>query len=186
MHDQDTAAGLSVAEAAEVLGVGEKTIRRRIQRGELSAVRVERPQGHEWRILLDPVITRTNGHAGGVVHQVDQVADQMDQDRTETADQATAALRLAETLAYQLAHEREQAGAQLAERDRRIAALEQERFQLAGQLGFYQAQLETAREQIKLLEAPKPQPGPEGIPSSARRRPWWRVWQHATPATSRS
>lgn len=186
MHDQDTAAGVSVAEAAQVLGVGEKTIRRRIQRGELSAVRVERPQGHEWRVMLDPVTTRTNGHVSRVGSHGDQVVDQVDQDRTGTVDQVTAALRLAETLADQLAHEREQAGAQLAERDRRIADLEQERFQLAGQLGFYQAQLETARERIKLLEAPKPEPGRESTPAPAPRRPWWQIWRSATPATSRS
>jgi len=175
MTDQDTAAGVSVAEAAQALGVGEKTIRRRIQRGELSAVRVERPQGHEWRVMLDPVTTRTNGHANGAVQRDDQMADQVDRDRGESPDQVTAALRLAETLAAQLAHERGQATAQLAERDRRIAELEHERFQLAGQLGFFQAQLETAREQIKLLEMPKP--GPEGIPAPAPRRSWWQVWR---------
>jgi excisionase family DNA binding protein len=66
VHDQDTAAGVSVAELAQALDVGEKTIRRRIQRGELSAVRVERPQGPEWRDMLDPVTTRANEHASGV------------------------------------------------------------------------------------------------------------------------
>jgi excisionase family DNA binding protein len=186
VNDQDTAAGVSVAEAAQALGVGEKTIRRRIQRGELPAVRMERPQGHEWRVMLDPVTTRTNGRANGVVQRGDQVVDQMDRDRVENADQVTTALRLAETLADQLAHEREQATARLAERDRRIADLEQERFQLAGQLGFYQAQLETAREQIKLLEAPKTPSGPEVPPPQAPRRAWWQFWRSVAPATSRA
>jgi excisionase family DNA binding protein len=180
------AAGVSVAEAAQALGVGEKTIRRRIQRGELSAVRVERPQGHEWRVMLDPVTTRTNGHANGIVQHGDQVVDRVDQHRTGTVDQVTAALRLAETLADQLAHEREQATAQLAERDRRITDLEQERFQLAGQLGFYQAQLESAREQIKLLEAPKTSSGPEVPSSPASRRAWWQFWRSVARSTSRA
>lgn len=175
MNDRETTAGVSVAEAAQVLGVGEKTIRRRIQRGELSAVRVERPQGHEWRILLDPVTTRSDGHTGSLGQHADPVTVQVEQDKAETCDQVTAALRLAETLTEQLAHEREQAAALLTGRDRRIAELEQERFHLAGQLGFYQAQLEAAREQIKLLETPKPDPAGVGV--AAERRPWWQFWR---------
>ncbi len=52
------------------------------------------------------------------------------------------------------------------ERDR-VIALEQERAELYGRLGFYQAQLEQAKERIALLEAPQHTP----------KRPWWRFWE---------
>jgi len=64
--------------------------------------------------------------------------------------------------------------AQLAEHGKRIRELEEARFQLAGQLGFYQAQVETLRERIALLEGPKT--APEAAPSTSS-RPWWRFWR---------
>ena len=57
----------------------------------------------------------------------------------------------------------------LDERDRRIEALERERFELAGRLGYFQAQIEEARERIRMLEAPKETAKVEG----AKRRSWW-------------
>jgi hypothetical protein len=73
--------------------------------------------------------------------------------------------------------------AALAERDARIASLEQDRFELAGRLGYFQAQLEQAQATIKTLEAPKePEPAPaaprwpeEPTPADPP-RPWWRFW----------
>jgi hypothetical protein len=174
VHDQETVAGVSVAAAARALGVGEKAIRRRILRGELAAVRVARPHGREWRVVLDPVTTRTNGPANGAIQHGDQVAGPV-----------AAALRLAEQLAGQLAHEREQAAAQLAERARRIATLEDERFHLAGQLGFYQAQLALAREQLTLLAAPNTPPDLE-VALPAPRRPRWQFWRKVAPSMRRA
>jgi hypothetical protein len=66
----------------------------------------------------------------------------------------------------------------------RIADLERDRFELAGRLGYFQAQLDHAGEQIKALEAPKePAPAPaaprwpeEPAPVDPPRRPWWRFW----------
>jgi len=76
--------------------------------------------------------------------------------------------------------------AALAERDARIAALERDRFELAGRLGYFQSELEHARQTIKALEAPKeplpsvPPAGPVFSPLPADpespRRPWWRFW----------
>lgn len=43
----------SVKEAAELLGVSEKTIRRRIQRGQLKAEKVARPGGFSYVVDID-------------------------------------------------------------------------------------------------------------------------------------
>lgn len=45
----------SLQEAATVLGVSHNTLRRRIEAGQVRAERVERPQGHVWRVYLDGV-----------------------------------------------------------------------------------------------------------------------------------
>lgn len=44
--------GISVEEAARVLGVSINTIRRRIKQGKLSAEQVARPQGYCYRVHL--------------------------------------------------------------------------------------------------------------------------------------
>ena len=71
---------------------------------------------------------------------------------------------------------------ELAEQLRRDnAALVQRNEQLAGQLGFVQAKLQDAEEQIRLLMAPKDEPAPkepEPAPERASethppRRTWW-------------
>jgi excisionase family DNA binding protein len=46
---------LSVAEAAAILNCHEKTVRRRIKDGTLTARRIKTPQGFEWRVDLDHV-----------------------------------------------------------------------------------------------------------------------------------
>ena len=59
----------------------------------------------------------------------------------------------------------------LNERDRRIEALERERFELAGRLGYFQAQVEEARERIRMLEAPR-----ETVKVERLKR-WWEIWK---------
>ena len=156
----DQMATVSVSEAARILGVGEPTIRRWIKRGKLPAARIERPQGFEWRVAVDQVNPTST----------DQMHDQLPDPPDHLIGQAHIPppdhidlLTLAHTLAAQLTAEREKTA---VERDR-VIALEQERAELYGRLGFYQAQLEQAKERIALLEAPQHTP----------KRPWWRFWE---------
>jgi excisionase family DNA binding protein len=44
---------VTVEEAARRLGVSSITIRRRLKRGHLQAVKVDTPQGHQWLVQLD-------------------------------------------------------------------------------------------------------------------------------------
>ena len=44
---------VSIAEAAQRLGVSEKTIRRRLSGGALRGNRIGRPQGYVWAVQLD-------------------------------------------------------------------------------------------------------------------------------------
>jgi excisionase family DNA binding protein len=179
---------VTIAEAAAVLGISEHAVRRRIKAGELAAARVERPQGYAYLVTL-----RANGHhpsggdggdlaPGGATWQParngHQVAPGRGRRERQVAPESAGLLR-----ALELVASRDTA---LAERDGRIADLERERFELAGRLGYFQAELEHARATIKALEAPKEPiapPPPAGAifrppPAEADppRRPWWRFW----------
>jgi hypothetical protein len=164
--DQD---GYSVAEAAEHFGVTPRAVRRYIERGQLAAKRLRTAKGIEWRItsldLRRPPADSTN-HAEDLRDESgdDRGQPQMAEDLPEPA-QESASPSPQENAPLLRALE------MIAERDRRIAELEEVRFQLAGQIGFYQAQLQAAQEEIKLLGAPRP------------RRPWWAFW-HRSAALS--
>lgn len=48
-----TTQGVTIPEAARLLGLSESTVRRRIRAGELDATQVPTSQGYEWRISPD-------------------------------------------------------------------------------------------------------------------------------------
>ncbi len=45
--------GLTIKEAAAELGISEKTVRHRIKLNQLAALKVETPQGYQWRVYPD-------------------------------------------------------------------------------------------------------------------------------------
>ena len=58
---------VSITEAAQRLGVSEKTVRRRLSGGTLRGERVSRPQGYTWAVYLDDdvgvsPVSIANGH----------------------------------------------------------------------------------------------------------------------------
>ena len=57
-------ATVSIAEAAQRLGVSEKTIRRRLGGGALRGERISRPQGYTWAVHLDEDVDRRSDSAG--------------------------------------------------------------------------------------------------------------------------
>lgn len=104
---------VSVEEAARRLGVSSITVRRRLRKGQLQAVKVETPQGHQWLVELD-----------GAGAQGDQAADQAATEQTPTPpiEQVPATDALARELARLEAHNRDLL-AQLGDRTREIERL---------------------------------------------------------------
>ncbi len=188
---------VGISEAAKRLGISVEGVRKRIKRGQLRAYKQD---GETWRIVLPsdlgPLSAQPSGPMSGLTPLPSRVgpsgptSGQTSSDLSTqpsapdgvSPDQLTAALRLAETLAGQLAGERERSAMLIAEERERVAELERERAELFGRLGYFQAELETARKQIKLLEAPKAQL--EASP--APRHPWWQFWRGTAPSTSRA
>jgi excisionase family DNA binding protein len=104
---------VSVEEAARRLGVSSITIRRRLRKGALEAVKVETPQGHQWLVQLD-----------GDVAEGDQSPDHVaiEQPTTPPIEQVPATDALAREIARLEAHNQDLRG-QLDDRVREIERL---------------------------------------------------------------
>src|SRR3712207_5173476 len=136
---------LSVQEAAEVLGVTPKTIRRRIKQGTLQGFKHPTSQGYEWRVRLDGQV---DTHTAELGRHVDIPAPSMggQVDTQGTAEVAIKALAVLEQIQQEHRAEVEQ--------------LRQENQQLAGQVAFLQARVQEKERQIARLLAPQDEPPP--------------------------
>jgi excisionase family DNA binding protein len=165
--------GISVQEAAEDLGLNEKTVRRRIHLGQIPAIKVPRPQGFEWRVYLDGIPQPILEAATHPIHlntipqalktQVDTPPVQVDMHLDTPPVQ----------MDTQMGSSRVDMDSSPIQMDsnellRLVEKLHDENSQLAGQVGFLQAKLQDAQHQIKLLEGPK-EPEPE-----RSKTPWWK------------
>ena len=139
--------GVTAAEAAVLLGISERTVLRRLKQGTLRGYKVEAGRGTVWRVILD-------GMAATTIPTRDAVA------ATPPVSDFTppALVEFAHAVIDELRQEY---------RDE-LEQLRRENQQLAGQLGFVQAKLQDAEEQIRLLSVPKDEPVP--------RAPWWKRW----------
>jgi excisionase family DNA binding protein len=180
---------LSVHEAAERLGVSEATIRRRIRRGDLRAIKHTLPSGYEWRVLLSdhPAVTASdqgvtltadsavmNDYLVHPHHTTPQRTDDQppvtlsDQGIVTTADSAVTVDQPAVTPPDVM---------------RLVERLYTENVQLAGRIGWLESQLLQAQEQVRLLTdsqhtpehaAPDAEPTPQAADQPGKRVPWWR------------
>ncbi len=164
---------MSVQETAEHLGLNEKTVRRRIHLGQISAIKVPRPQGFEWRVYLDGIPQPTLEAATHPVHldtfpealktQVDTPPVQVDMHLD------TSSVQMDTQMGSSRVH-MDSSPIQMDSNEllRLVEKLHDENSQLAGQVGFLQAKLQDAQHQIKLFEGPK-EPEPE-----RSKTPWWK------------
>ena len=149
-HNDDHAApnddqSLTIDEAARRYGVSPPTIRRRIKDRKLAAFQRPTERGFEWRVLPDQSVAKDD-------HNVDQIDDQPvgNVDHPNDTPPAAPAPELMKALDM-------------------VDRLQQDNQQLAGQVGFLQAQLQSAEEQIRLLSAPtdEPKPAAQSEPAGA-------------------
>ncbi len=152
---------LSIREAAELLGKDASTIRRRIQRGQLAAYRRETEHGYEWRIPADGlgapppgVHPLHNARLPGIQSMHD--APPIGMHAQEHAPPAAAG------------------NPELIKALDIVDRLQRDNQQLAGQVGYLQAKLQDAQEQIRLLTVDTSQPEPEpATVDEARPLRWW-------------
>ena len=156
---------LSLVEAAEHFGVSERTVLRRIRKGQLKAHKADTPYGPAWQVTLDMF--------GGPHPTALSTPDNM----PTTASTSASPPELIEML-------------EIVKEDRRlIDRLQQEASEkadkiaeLTGTAAHWQAraviaeeQARRAEEQVKLLMAPKDEPAEVPEPVAQReQRPWWK------------
>jgi hypothetical protein len=137
---------LSARQAADHCGVSEKTVRNWIATGKLSAEKVD----GTFQIAVEALDAVVRGHLHGSAAAEPMAAKSAESFRGRSATSTgTTADRPADTPADGVIA--------LIEALRLIDKLQDANQQLAGQVGFLQAQLEQAREQLRLL-APPPTP----------------------------
>jgi excisionase family DNA binding protein len=180
---EDEDGSISVPEAAERLGVSERTIRRRIKQGAICATSVETAQGHIWRI--DPASLAR--HPADATRHEDNAARQSTEEtrQNEDAGRQSAVMpagtpgtppgTVPEVVLVLLDELRQEYRDRITEledkNERNIAAATH--WQARATEAERRAQY--AEEQVKLLMAPKDDPAPEP-PAEAERRPWWKWW----------
>ena len=164
---QEVEGGLPLAEAAAILGVSERTLRKRIKAGVVKAVKVVAPNGGAaFRVFLDesvlvPAVERAEPEGfrpelEASVPPVDVPVPVVD---------GTEVLQL------------------LREKDQLL-------LELSGRLGFYQARIQELERRVLELEGPKESPAemathptpPENVAKAGSdsekgsARPWWKFW----------
>jgi excisionase family DNA binding protein len=150
---------LTIKEAADHFGVSERTIRRRIAAGELRATRAPMAQGYQVFVQVDNLDTTPDQVDTGSVN-VDTPHDHLDSSELDVPVMAVVMEELDRVHAE----------------NRR---LHDQTIQLAGQVGFLQAQLQQSQEQVKLLTDTQhaqdpPAPDPNDPEATQQHIPWWR------------
>jgi hypothetical protein len=198
MDEQLPTRTLSIREAAHHFGLSETTIRRRIQSGELRAFKQQTAYGVEWRVVIPTQggggVSTTNGGAsatggdvfatrGGISSTTNDVAlpndGAIDDGGVSTTSRGVSTTDGGVSTAGTLS---DHVGLALVEENRR---LQDQALQLAGRIGWLEAQLQQANEQIKVLtdvqHTPvQSEPGPleaELSPQLLEQRkhtPWWK------------
>lgn len=167
---------MTIAEYAELHGISERTVRRRIQRGQLRAIMVAGPYGPEYQIVEG---APTNGNAA----DEPPLTSRPPSPAADETDSPDISGTWPDTLDSFLALVRDQ---------------QQTIMELSGRCGWLQAQIEAATSRIRELEAPKPEPAEAADPAGsgmsnhpthsengadsgvqkASTGPWWAFWRH--------
>jgi DNA-binding transcriptional MerR regulator len=158
---------VSVSEAARIAGVTARTIRRWAAAGLLPHEPSERgrPVDADAARTLAADSNHVRADVGRTIRRT-RGGRKADDDRADSGSSADNGHDPPALLA---------ALAQLAERTRKVDELEQERAELFGRLGFYQARIQELEGRLLLTAGPTAEAPPAPI-LAARDKPWWRFW----------
>jgi hypothetical protein len=195
---------VTIPEAARRLGLSKSAVRRRLQSGQLTGRREDRPQGHVWLIALST--GGSNGHTNGVVHAPEDLPAGAETSRHVPAGAGTSrqgpAGAAGRSLGTALQRAQEMAAyseallapyvQKIEAQAERIGRLEERAAHLQAERDAARAELEQARLQLSERAeaiAPEVPPPPESAPappapesaSAGADRPWWRrAWAWVT------
>ncbi len=161
----ENAVSYSISEAAELLNLSSKTIRRYIKSGKLPSTKVPTKFGDEYRITEIPEALKQEALAQAEVEsRVDVIPASEQGPKLDTQQLYQENIRMAAQLGAATERIR-QLEEQLKLQESQIAPANERIRQLESQLKL----LESIREQMRQLEAPKETPPPPPL-----RLPWWK------------
>ena len=158
-----TQEGISASEAAARLGISERTLRERIKTGKIRAIKVVGVNGNAvYRVFLDDTPPPTELPPPKAAGNP-PIAETMSPPSEGTTPPSAEVLALVAL----------------------VDRITRENLELAGRVGFLQAKLQDAEEEIRLLRAPtEPEvnhstPRKNRVDSDSEKgslRPWWKFW----------
>ncbi len=175
---------LSIREAAHHFGLGETTIRRRIQHGELQAFKQQTVHGVEWRVVIPAEVGGGVSTTGGGVSTTHASASENATTLHSGGVSATGGgVSATGGGVSTTGTSNDHVALALVEENRR---LQDQALQLAGRIGWLEAQLQQANEHIKLLTdtqhapgqlqpgLPEAEPSPQPSEQLPKQAPWWK------------
>jgi DNA-directed RNA polymerase specialized sigma subunit len=162
MTNSQADTGLSLTDAAAQLGISERTVLRRIKDGTIDGRKIGEGRGGVWRVYLSVSDSQPASVSESQTETLDTLGD------SQTTD--------LESVSDSVSDSQTQPAQDMIRMVELVDKLQAQNQQLAGQLGFTQAKLQDAQEevqQLRLLMAPKDEPAPEP-PAQPERQPWWR------------
>ena len=170
-----TTDNLSLTEAAAQMGVSERTILRRIEKGKLKGWKVAAERGEIWRVQVPEMSALADKAPVALSATTDNSPARV----TDTADMPQSpdlmkALEIIEVIRREHEETRREFDAR-AEHLRQEASEKAEKIaELTGTAAHWQARAVAAEQTVqRLLMAPKDEPAPEPA-AQPERRPWWK------------
>jgi excisionase family DNA binding protein len=165
--------GLTIKEAAAELGISEKTVRHRIKLNQLPALKVDTPQGYQWRVYPD-------GLPPGLQLEPDPLPSEGDLEEDLEEDVEPDPLQveipaLLETLRMLEARQAviDRLHQEASEKADKIAELTGAAAHWQTRAIVAEEQARRAEDQVKLLMAPKDEPAEETPAKPEPKRSWW-------------
>ncbi len=163
MTDSQADTGLSLTDAAAQLGISERTVLRRIKDGTVDGRKIGEGRGGVWRIYLGV----SDSQPAPVSDSPTNAPSSLSDSPTDEPGNVSASVSDSQT----------QPAQDMIRMVELLDKLQAQNQQLAGQLGFTQAKLQDAQEevqQLRLLMAPKDEPAPEPPAQLEPKVSWWR------------
>ncbi len=163
MTNSQADTGLSLTDAAAQLGISERTVLRRIKDGTVDGRKIGEGRGGVWRVYL----SMSDSQPAPVSDSPTNAPGTLSDSPTDEPGNVSASVSDSQT----------QPAQDMIRMVELVDKLQAQNQQLAGQLGFTQAKLQDAQEevqQLRLLMAPKDEPAPEPPAQLEPKVSWWR------------
>jgi len=172
LHPPD---GYSLQDAASIIGVSLNTLRKRIASGQVNAERVQRPQGHVWRVYLDrPHPATLHADQDATLHAA-APSNRVQHPATPGMVQAEAMAAYTRSILVPLVESLERAQVRIGELENLNGRQSAELERAASTVIALSSELDTLKT-AQTPVAPQPEPDPPSLAPTPTVPLWRRLW----------